>query len=313
MKIFIVTLVIAVAAAGFGAAALGVFAPARASSGPVIAGGRKVGVLLVSHGSRSARWREMLTAVEDPVARRVLADGSITAVRSAFMEYTEPSIATRLEEFDAEGFSDVIVVPLLLTVSSHSFDDIPTICGLKADAASTAHLRGEGVRIYKALARVHMTPLLDFPAMLEENVVRRVKDLSKSPAAEGAVLVAYGDTEYNAQWESLMGRLKDALSRRLGVTAAAHAWCGHIAHYSPKPTTQAIDEVLTKRQTAIVIPLLVAVDENFQHRLIGGAVQQSSDPSRVLYVPDAILPDAGLEAWVVDAALVARKAIETMK
>ena len=270
---------------------------------------RKVGVLLASHGSRSARWREMLLNVEHAVRDRVLADGSIAAVRTAYMEYTEPSIATRLEEFDNEGFSDVIVVPLLLTVSSHSFDDIPTICGLKSDAASLAMMQSEGIRTYKPRARVHLTALLDFPAMLENNVLRRVGKLSKTPASEGVVLVAYGDTEYDAEWVALMERLKKGLATNMGINCAAHAWCGHIAHYSKEPTKSAIAEVLKSRQQALVIPLLVAVDENFQHKIIGGAVQESGNAERITYLPDAILPDAKLDEWVVEVALSTGRSI----
>jgi sirohydrochlorin ferrochelatase len=65
-----------------------------------------------------------------------MADGVVKDVKTAFMEYTEPSIATRLKEFDKENYSDVILVPVFLTVSSHSFDDIPTLIGQKDDPKS---------------------------------------------------------------------------------------------------------------------------------------------------------------------------------
>jgi sirohydrochlorin ferrochelatase len=312
MKKLTIVLVIALVVAAISAGvAWSNIAAAKAADGDAPpTGSRKVGVLLVSHGSRSARWREMLVDVEVAVKERVLADGSIAAVRSAFMEYNEPSIATRLEEFDAEGFSDVIVISLLLTVSSHSFDDIPTICGVKADASSTAHLQSEGIRTYKPRAKVHLTPLLDFPKMLEDNVLRRVRKLSKNAAEEGVVLVAYGDHEYTAEWDDLMERLKKTLAAKAGITVGAHAWCGHVAHYSKEPTKSGIAEVLKSRERALVVPLLVAVDENFQHKIIGGAVQESGFGERVVYVPDAILPDAGLEEWVVDIALSSRRKLE---
>src|SRR5262249_53952994 len=92
---------------------------------------KKIGVLLVSHGSRSETWRKSLLALEESVRPAILTNQSIAAIRTAFMEYTEPSIATRLKEFDAQNFTDVIVVPVFLTVSPHTFDDIPTIIGKK--------------------------------------------------------------------------------------------------------------------------------------------------------------------------------------
>jgi cobalamin biosynthesis Co2+ chelatase CbiK len=97
---------------------------------------KKVGVLLVNHGSRSEAWRNGLLDLEKRVRDSIMADGVVKDVKTAFMEYTEPSIATRLKEFDKENYSDVILVPVFLTVSSHSFDDIPTLIGQKDDPKS---------------------------------------------------------------------------------------------------------------------------------------------------------------------------------
>ena len=105
----------------------------------------KVGVLLVSHGSHSEQWRKMLMAIEDEVREDVLKCEAIGGIKSAFMEYTEPSIATRLKQFDKEGFTDVVIVPILLTVSSHSFDDIPVIAGQKVDRMTLDTLKLEGI------------------------------------------------------------------------------------------------------------------------------------------------------------------------
>jgi sirohydrochlorin ferrochelatase len=91
---------------------------------------------MVNHGSRSATWRQALLDLETEVKDSILAGGAIQGTKTAFMEYNEPSIATRLKEFDAEGYTDVILVPVFLTVSPHSFEDIPTIIGQKEDPQS---------------------------------------------------------------------------------------------------------------------------------------------------------------------------------
>lgn len=148
---------------------------------------KKVGVLLVSHGSRSDSWRKMLTDIEDAVRDDVLKDGRVARLRSAFMEYKEPSIATQMKAFDRDGCTEVVVVPLLLSVSSHSFDDIPTILGQKQDRRTSDTLRLEGIAIYRPKAHVTIAPLLDFPAVLEQNAVRRVRQMSRAPAEEGVV------------------------------------------------------------------------------------------------------------------------------
>lgn len=48
-----------------------------------------------------------------------------------------------MKEFDREGYTDVIIVPVFLTVSPHTFDDIPTIVGLKEDPHSMQQLKQE--------------------------------------------------------------------------------------------------------------------------------------------------------------------------
>ncbi len=119
------------------------------------AAGRKVGVLMVNHGSRSATWRQALLDLEANVKDSILMGGIVKETRTAFMEYNEPSIATRLQEFDSAGFTDVIIVPVFLTVSPHSFDDIPTIIGKKEDPQSMETLKIEKIERYTPRGRRH--------------------------------------------------------------------------------------------------------------------------------------------------------------
>jgi hypothetical protein len=271
---------------------------------------RKVGVLLVNHGSRSARWRESLLAVEESVRPELKALDGVGRVTTAFMEYTEPSIATRLEEFDRDGFTDVVIVPLLLTVSSHSFDDIPTICGQQENIVALERLRAEGIRVYKSKARIHTTELLDFADILGMNVLRRARALSENPADEGVLLVGYGDADYEEAWSHLLSnRLGTVLREELGIPESSHCWCGHLVHYDPKVTQRAVEDLLSRRKRVLVVPVLVAVDEMFQEGVIQDGIDLVTGNSRVRYKPDAILPDAGVRQWVVDAARKAHEKI----
>ena len=256
-------------------------------------------VLLVSHGSHSAQWRESLLDLEDEVKEQVLACEQIDAMRSAFMEYNEPSIATRLKEFDQEGYEHVLLVPLLLTVSSHSFDDIPTIIGRKEDYMTTETLKLENVEIYKPKAEVEIAPLLDFASILEKNVIRRVREMSENPQEEGVVLVAYGSEQYDEEWTHLLEHVGSRMKEELGIDSCHHSWCGHIARYRTEPTEAAIKKVLEEKDHAIVIPVLVAVDETFQGKIIGGAVKNVGMDDRIRYRHDAILPDENVRQWII--------------
>jgi len=260
----------------------------------------KVGVLLVNHGSRSKTWRDALLDLEFRVKDRLMKQVSVAGVRTAFMEYTEPSIATQLKKFDDEGYSDVILVPVFLTVSSHSFDDIPTIVGSKEDPLSVQTLKLEGIERYTPKARAIATPLLDFSDLLQSNILRRAQALSTDPSQEGIVLVAYGDKTYERHWSALLTQVQEHVAQRLGITKFAQAWCGHLVHYDPARTTEAVEAVLNDRARAIVIPVLVAHDEQFQINIIGTGIEAVEDfRERVIYRPDAILPDENVENWVI--------------
>lgn len=261
---------------------------------------RKIGVLLVNHGSRSEAWRNGLLQLEKNVRDSILSDKTVADVKTAFMEYTEPSIATRLKEFDKENYSDVIIVPVFLTVSSHSFDDIPTLIGQKDDPKSIELFKIEKMERYTPKAKVHIAPLLDFTDLLKKNILTRFKQLSKDPENEGLVLIAYGDKTYNTEWSKLMVDASEYVKQNTGISDYSFGWCGHVAHYNPDSTAVAINDVLKKKKSAVVIPVLVAFDEMFQVKIIGGGIEKvAHSKERVLYKPDAILPDKNAEAWVI--------------
>jgi sirohydrochlorin ferrochelatase len=261
---------------------------------------KKVGVLLVNHGSVSEKWRNMLTDVDAAVRDELLVNPKIGDVKTAFMEYTEPSIATQMKAFDEAGYDEVVVVPLFLTVSSHSLSDIPTILGINADPKVIETLTKEKIEIYRAKARVTVTPNLDFTTMLKKNVLRRVKELSDGSGNEGLVLVAYGDKDYNQQWEEMVDEIGRFLKIKLDIDTVAYASCGHLVNYSTEPTEKAIEQVFELEDKVLVVPLLVAFDPYFQLEIIETATKNVENSDNVVYKPDAILPDDNLNKWVIE-------------
>ncbi|MDF1676751.1 MAG: CbiX/SirB N-terminal domain-containing protein [Vicingaceae bacterium] len=259
---------------------------------------KKIGVLLVNHGSVAESWRNMLLDVETQVREEVLKNPKISKITTAFMEYTEPSIATRLKEFDEEGFDEVVLIPIFLTVSSHYSHDIPVICGLQVDPKIQETLKKEKIEVYKAKARVTITPPLDYTTILKKNVERRVNALSKDAGNEAVLLVAYGDADYNQQWEKMVDEIGKYLKIKTGHESIAYAWCGHLVGYSTDPTLNGIQKLHELEDNVIVIPVLVANDPYFQKDIIQKACDMAE--GKVLYKQDAILPDPNINQWVVD-------------
>lgn len=267
------------------------------------------GILIVSHGSHSPIWRSQLLDVHEAAARELLALPGVRQVRSAFMEYTEPSIATQLRALDDAGVENIVVVPLLLTISDHSYDDIPVICGVREDPAIAARLAKERIATYATKAHVRFSPLLDFSQLVQRNLARRLEQLLGEPAALrqsperiGLVLVGYGSAEFDREWHEFFTKIDRFAETNLGVDGAMHAWCGHLVHYSPQPTIEAIDTMLAGYDLVAVVPIFVAYDPMFHETIMGRAVQQSAAPERVLYSGNAILPEPEVGQWVVEIA-----------
>lgn len=265
----------------------------------------RTGILLINHGSRAPTWRRLLLDVQREISDELLAIPGVAQVRTAFMEYTEPSIATQLKGFDEDGIERVIVVPLLLTISDHSFDDIPAICGMSDDPEVLAELADEKIEVYSPRARLDFAPLLDFSGLVQRNTARRVKSIlgrrdEKSDVTYGLVLVGYGSAEFNDDWDRFFAQIRSYAEQELGITETAHAWCGHLVSYSRQPTMDAIEAVLEKTDRVILLPILIAYDQMFQEKIIGRAATRCAEPDRVLYRPDSILPEPEVGRWVVE-------------
>lgn len=267
----------------------------------------KIGILLINHGSRSPAWRKLLLDVQREVEDQLLAIPGVGQVRTAFMEYTEPSIATQLKAFDRDGIERVIVVPLLLTISDHSFDDIPAICGMSDDPEVLAELAGEKIEVYSPKASLDFAPLLDFSGLVQRNTARRVNSIlgrrdRPGAASHGLVLIGYGSAEFNDDWDRFFAQIRSFAELELGIEETAHAWCGHLVSYSRQPTIDAIESVLEKVDRVVLLPVLIGYDPMFQDKIIGRAATRCAEPERVLYRPDSILPEPEVGRWVVEIA-----------
>jgi hypothetical protein len=114
-------------------------------------------------------------------------------------------------------------------------------------------------------------------------------------------LIAYGDATYEKEWAALMKSTAALIKEKAGIEEYSYGWCGHLVHYDPQKTTTAIEEVLPKKKRALVLPVLLAHDEMFQVKIIGDDIKRmAKSEERVAYRADAILPDPGVEQWIVD-------------
>jgi sirohydrochlorin ferrochelatase len=107
-------------------------------------------LVALAHGSRDPRSAATVRALIDEV-RRMRPD---LRVEAAFLELSEPSFDTVVDDLVRAGFDEVVVVPLLLSEAYHAKVDVPTVI----TAATERH---DGLRIRSTAVLGLETAFLD--------------------------------------------------------------------------------------------------------------------------------------------------------
>jgi sirohydrochlorin cobaltochelatase len=81
------------------------------------------GVILFAHGSRDPLWHKPMEAV---AAQLLLGDPTL-AVRCAYLELSQPDLATACAELVGAGIARIAVVPMFLGVGRHAREDLPLL------------------------------------------------------------------------------------------------------------------------------------------------------------------------------------------
>ncbi|MEH3086434.1 MAG: CbiX/SirB N-terminal domain-containing protein [Xylophilus ampelinus] len=123
--------------------------PSAAPNGPA------AGIVLFGHGSRDPLWRLPI----ESVAERIRAREPGVPVRCAYLELTEPDLATACDELAAEGVRALRILPMFLGVGRHAREDLPAL----VDAVRARH---PGLRVELRRAVGEEPALLDLLATL---------------------------------------------------------------------------------------------------------------------------------------------------
>jgi sirohydrochlorin cobaltochelatase len=118
--------------------------------------------ILFGHGSRDPLWRVPI----DTVAQRMLALDPRCCVRCAFLEITEPDLASTTAELVALGVNGITIVPMFLGVGRHAREDLPVL--VKALQGDYPGVRfqlqpsvGEDARVVELLAQIAMPAVVE--------------------------------------------------------------------------------------------------------------------------------------------------------
>jgi sirohydrochlorin ferrochelatase len=168
---------------------------------------RKFGVLVISHGSRSQQWVEL---VDDAVRSVELPDEM--PIYSSYLEIVEGRlIQDGIYVLDEQGVTDLVVLPLFISSGSTHIDEIQYALGVIAEAALETDL-GK----FRVQARVHMGETMDnAPELLARMLYDQISSLSIRPEREKVLVVGHGSVEegFHQRWRSglneIAGRLQE--------------------------------------------------------------------------------------------------------
>jgi sirohydrochlorin ferrochelatase len=278
--------------------------PTRTAAETTATGGP--GLLLVAHGSPASAWNQPLLDLEKQV-QRDFGKQPFHAVRLAFMEFTEPTVADGVRALEAAGCDRIIVVPLLIAPSSHSHSDVPALLGLYADEHVQAALREEGAEPIRSRLPMTVTPTLDHGELFEQVLLERVRALSDDPGNEALVVLAHGDEGFEPIWNSRMQRLVTYLCGTTGITYGDYAFA-HVGQAYGLHGVPTVAAAAQHRKRVLVVGCYLSMGTTGMHQRFMHTPRSRAFPMpNPLEGKDVVTADAGL----LPSPLVARWIIQT--
>lgn len=177
---------------------------------------KKPGVLIISHGSQEKTWVE---SVDDAVSRLKLPEP--LPVEAGFLELVEGRlIQDGIDRLEAQGVTDILVVPLFVSSGSTHVDEIEYAIGAK-DAPE----RETDLEPFEVKAQVHFGYPVDNDPDIAVMVWDKVKALSQQPEQETILLVGHGSIHngFRQRWETGISSLAQRVQEVSGVAHTDYA------------------------------------------------------------------------------------------
>jgi sirohydrochlorin ferrochelatase len=174
---------------------------------------RKFGVLVISHGSRSPDWVRLV----DQAVADVRLDRGIPVV-SSFLEIVEGRlIQDGIRMLEADGVTDIVVVPLFVSSGSTHIDEISYALGVIPEPNLPTDMKP-----FERTAVIHFSSPIDDDPDIARIVFEKVKELSVDPSKEILLLVGHGSIEkgFHMRWRKGLERLAARLKGLGGFDAA---------------------------------------------------------------------------------------------
>ena len=162
----------------------------------------RTALVVIAHGSPSDTWNNTVLALEERLNQMDIP--GICYKRVALMEFAQPNIPSVIRDCELQQIDTVFALPLFISPSGHSEDDIPNLLGLKYNPQVRRELAGEGAELVHTQMHIIVGPTLMESGILEKSIVQRVKALSVNPKKEAVVLLAHGDPDRIGFWKTIL-------------------------------------------------------------------------------------------------------------
>jgi sirohydrochlorin ferrochelatase len=241
-----------------------------------------VGVLVISHGSRSTRWVRLVDEAVGTVRARLG-----VPVVSAFLEIVEGRlIQDGIDELEALGVTEMIVVPLFISSGSTHVEEIAWALGMRAECRVETRLAA-----FRLQSRIHLCAPIDDDGDIADILYEKLLPLSSAPERELLLVVGHGSKleGFRKEWRHMLERMANRLCEKGGFAAGDGAMLA----------TDEIGEKLaawrerTPGITPIVVPMFISegyfTEKVIPERLIGYDVR---------YNGRSLLPHSLVARWM---------------
>ncbi|RKN84044.1 sirohydrochlorin chelatase [Paenibacillus ginsengarvi] len=261
----------------------------------------KAGVLIISHGSRSAEWIRLIDRAVAAVAVPPAWDGPVPVV-SSFLELVEGRlIQDGIDALEAQGVTDIVVVPLFVSYGSTHVDEIRYALGDLPEPSFDSDLKP-----FRLQGAVHMCPPLDDDPVVADMVYDHLCGVTGSPQRQNVVLIGHGSElpQFYARWKSGMGRVAERLQRLGGYAGVRTA----LLLPDEARNVVALWQEEEPDRDIVIAPLFLS-----SGYFTNTVIPQRLAGLRYLYNGKALLPHPSVSRWIERQAAEKLRNLEKME
>lgn len=271
----------------------------------------KPGLMIIAHGSPAKQWNQPVLDLENQV-KQLFDKKEITKfdeVRVALMEFTEPSIASVIKDFEEKGITKVFALPVFIAPSGHSIYDIPAILRLYYNQEMIDELKEEGIKIVDSKIKITVGPTLDYENVMKDILLDKVNNLSDNPEEEALIILAHGDKNFMPVWKELSNETGNYILAKTGIEYFDNAFV-EVGQSFAIDGINPILKASENKKKVIVVGMYLSMGvknmaENSGFIMMGRTIESKKmfEGKNIVFAEDGLLPDKRIAEWIVDRAV----------